>query len=310
MGEYVYAVLLIMATVLIVVDLLGKRKRKLRVARKSKFELNSQLIDKIDDFLKSYNILYRVKESYVKKLGVINTNKRRHNNGIAIGFIAISIITTLIISILLLTVMNMWYVIVVLAVLNLYFMNYGFTLYLNVKLKKIYSQFPVALQLFTDIYISNRNIKVALNNSYLEMPYEVGIVFEKLARRLASGHDYKKHIREFAQDINYVWAYSFSELLLMSYEGSGDISDDLLFINELINEDLQDAEESKTEMATNKMLFLILNTCTLLAFVINNLFNPIAKQLYFYTSTGNTIIMIWLIVIAIGIAGSTVLDKL
>ena len=306
----IYIALILLSFSLIGLEVLGNRKRKLRVARKNKFQFNSRHIDKIDNFLKNYQLLYSIKERYVEKLGVINTNKRRHNNGIAISFMAISLITTIITCLLLLTVMNMWYVILVIGILNLYFMNYAFTFYLNIKLKRIYSKFPVALQLFTSAYITSKNIKVAINESYTEMPYEVGIVFEKLARRLSSGYEHDRHIKEFSESLNYVWGYAFSELLLMSYEGSGDISDDLLFLNELINDDMQDEEESKTEMAGNKMLFLILNALTLVTFIGNMFFNPVAKELYFFTSTGNTIIMFWIFVIALGMSVSTVLDHI
>lgn len=306
----IYLVLSLMATSLLILEALGRRKRKLRVARKARFEINSKFIDKIDDFLKNYQLIYSIKERYVNKLGVINTNKMRHNNAIAILFMLSSVVLTVIVSILLFTIMSIWYVILIIAVLFLYLMHYGFTLYLNKKLKTIYKQFPVALQLFTDIYITNRNIKVALNESYKEMPYEVGVVFEKLARRLSSGHEYERHIKEFAESLSYVWGYAFAELLLMSYEGAGDISEDLLFLNELVNDDIQDDEESKAEMATNKSLFIVLNGCTLFAFIINIFFNPVAKELYFYTPTGNTIIMAWFVVIALGITTSVILDHI
>lgn len=306
----IYIILSLIATLLVALELLGKRKRKLRIARKSKFEFNSQLIDSVDSILKNYQLIYAIKEKYAEKLGVINTNKKRHNNAIAIIFIATSITITILISVFLLTVMNMWYIVLIIGILTLYLMNYGFMFYLNLKLKKIYSQFPVAIQMFTDIYITNKNIKNALNDSYKEMPHEVGLVFEKLARRLSSGHEHERHIKEFADSLSYVWGYAFSELLLMSYEGSGDISNDLLFLNELINDDMQDEEESRTEMATNKMLFLILNGCTLFTFLANMFFNPVARELYFYTSTGNTLIMIWIIVIALGISMSTLLDHI
>jgi hypothetical protein len=96
----------------------------------------------------------------------------------------------------------------------------------------------------------------------------------------------------------------------MSYEGTGDISEDLLFLNEMVNDDLQSEEENRSEMASNKMLFIILNSVTLCAFIGNIFLNPIAKQLYFYTSTGNTIIMIWLIVVALGVSATVILEKL
>jgi Flp pilus assembly protein TadB len=217
---------------------------------------------------------------------------------------------TLIIAVLLTLVMNVWYVVLIISLLTIYFINYGFVLYLNSQLKKIHKQFPVALQLFTDSYITNNNIKVALNETYSEMPKEVGIVFEKLARRLSSGHEQRKYIMEFADNLNYVWGHAFAEILLLSLEGTGDIGDDLLFLNELVSDDLQDDEETKSEMSTNKMLFMVINGCTVVAFILNIFFNPIAKELYFYTQTGNTIVMFWVAVIALGMGISTVLDHI
>ena len=306
----IYIIILLAVIVLLVLGYIGKRKRRLRVARKYKLEINSRLIDKIDAFLKNYDLIYGIKERYVEKLGVINTNKRRHNNAVVIIAMLASVALTLVISIIMFKFMSLWYAVLVMGLLCLYLINFAFTLYLNTKLKKIYRQSPVAIQTFTDTYITTKSIKAALNDSYKDMPHEVGMVFEKLARRLASGHDYEKYIKEFPGQPSYVWGYAFAELLIMSYEGAGDISDDLLFLNELINDDTQDEEETKTEMATNKMLFLILNGCTLFAFIVNLLFNDVAKELYFYTPTGNTVIMIWVGVIAIGIGVSAILEQI
>jgi Flp pilus assembly protein TadB len=222
----------------------------------------------------------------------------------------LSVVVVAVISALLFKVMNLWYVILVIALLVLYLMHYGFGTYLNYKLKRVYEQFPIAIQMFTDIYITNKSIKNALTDSYVDMPKDVGLVFERLARKLSSGHEYDKYIHEFADSLSYVWGYAFAELLLMSYEGSGDISNDLLFLNELMNDDLQDEEESKAEMTTNKTLFMVLNLITVIVFVGNIFFSPIAKELYFYTTTGNTIIMSWLMLIAFGISVSTIMENI
>ena len=306
----IYVGLILSALLLIAWELFGKRKRKLRVSRKGRLELNISFVEKIDEWLRAVPILHRLKEKYVMKLSVVNTYKRSHNNALSIGFLIMSVVVVLMLSFMLFKVMNLWYVILVIALLILYLMHYGFATYLNYKLKRVYEQFPVAIQMFTDIYITNKSIKNALTDSYVDMPKDVGLVFERLARKLSSGHEYDKYIHEFADSLSYVWGYAFAELLLMSYEGSGDISNDLLFLNELMNDDLQDEEESKAEMTTNKTLFMVLNLITVIVFVGNIFFSPIAKELYFYTTTGNTIIMSWLMLIAFGISVSTIMENI
>jgi Flp pilus assembly protein TadB len=306
----IYIILILISLTLILLEIKGKRKRKLRVAKKRKFEFNNHLIRKLDKIVSKNELTEKLKKYYVDKLGVLNTNKKIQNTGIAVSVILGSLIFTLMTAILLTLVMNVWYVILIISALTLYFINYGFILYLNTQLKKIHKQFPIALQLFTDSYITNNNIKVALNESYSEMPTEIGMVFEKLARRLSSGHEQRKYIIEFADNLNYVWGHAFAEILLLSLEGTGDIGDDLLFLNELVSDDLQDDEETKSEMSTNKMLFMAINGCTVVAFILNIFFNPIASELYFYTQTGNIIVMFWIAVIALGMGISTVLDHI
>lgn len=294
--------------ILILWEVFTKIKKKRRGRKKNYFE--GAWVDNTDKFLKKFPLIYKVKDNYVRYLGVISIKSNKHNNGIAIFFILISTVFTILLSVLLFIFMNLWYVVLVIASITLYLINYSFLFYLKIKLRKIHKQFASAIQLFTDYYMTSRSIKGALNESYKDMPKEVGIVFERLARRLASGYDYEKPINEFAEGLSYVWGYAFSELLIMSYEKAGDISEDLLFLNELINDDIQDEEETKSEMANNKIIFLALNGCTFVAFLINIIKSPLAKQLYFYTPTGNTLLMSWLGVIALGITISMVLENM
>ena len=58
--------------------------------------------------------------------------------------------------------------------------------------------------------MSSRNIKMALNSSYQEMPNEISVVFERLSRELASSYDYESHLKKFAKSLGYVWGYAFT----------------------------------------------------------------------------------------------------
>jgi len=305
-----HIILLIIALLLIIIEVFNKNRRRIRIARKNKFEFNHKFVITLDKIISSNKYTKKLRDAYVGKLGVIFSNKSIQNRGIAVTVISSSIIITVLVAITLSLIMSLWYAVLILSILTIYFMNYGFLLYLNFKLKHIHKQFPIALQLFTDSYITSKNIKVAFNESYKEMPKEISTVFEMLARKLSTGHNQKEHILEFANNLNYIWGYAFAEILMLSFEGTGYIEDDLLFLNELISDDIQSNEETKSEMSTNKMLFIVINAFTLVAFVLNIFFSPIAKELYFYTQTGNTLIMAWLGVIALGLGVSTVLDHI
>lgn len=288
-----------------------RRKKKLDILTSSKQVIESNgLIKKIGIKIEDYPLINKLREKYKDKLNIINKNESDTNDSIAVTLVIANALLTMLFIFSLSLFMNVWYVLLVIGVTTTYLLHCIVEFYLNIKLKKIYSQFPIAIQLFTDIYMSSRNIKMALNSSYQEMPNEISVVFERLSRELASSYDYESHLKKFAKSLGYVWGYAFTELLLMSYEGGGDISEDLIFLNELINDDIQDSEETKSEMATNKMLFVILMLSTAGAFVLNVLYNPVAKSLYFYTPIGNTLLMIWVIVIALGITVTIVLDNL
>lgn len=288
-----------------------RRKKKLDILTSSKQVIEkSGLVKKIGKKIEEFPLLEKLKDNYRDKLNVINKNEDHANNSIAVLMITSNMLSTSLFVILLSMFVNVWYVLAVIGITNLYLFHCIIEFYLNIKLKKIYSQFPIAIQLFTDIYMSSMNIKMALNTSYHEMPKEISVVFERLSRELSSSYDYESHLRKFAKSLGYTWGYAFTELLLMSYQGGGDISNHLIFLNELINDDIQDSEETKSEMATNKMLFIVLMLATAGAFTLNILYNPVAKSLYFYTPVGNTLLMVWVIVIALGITATIILDNL
>jgi len=301
-----YIIPLLIALGLLGYEFYKYHKRTLRLRKKKQFNWDTKFIRKVDKIVNKYDNLAKIKEKYTIKLGIVNSNKKRVNRAIVLWYIIGSLIGSIAFGLLLTTVFTMWYVVVILIVLALYMLLYVGTVYLSMKLNKVYSQFPIALQQFTDEYITSKSIKNALNKSYIKMSREIGLVFEKLARELSSGYEYKEPIMDFANSLSYVWGYAFAELMLMSYEGAGDISEDLLFLNELVNEEIQAYEEDKTEQAGNKMVFLILNGVTLVAFVLNTFINPIAKELYFFTSVGNALIMFWIGVIILGVTASII----
>ncbi len=253
---------------------------------------------------------YKLKSKFVEKLGVINNNTEKENNAIVVWYILFDIVISIIATYFYSQIFNMWYIVVILSLVTVYAIFYSASRLISMKLRKVQKNFPKAVQIFTDEYITTKNIKTSLNATYKKMPKGIDSIFEKLSRELSSSYDFEKHIIHFANNLNYIWGYAFSELLIMSYEGVGDISEELLFLNELINEDITAEEKNATDMAGNKMMFVILTGATLFTFVFNIIANPMAKELYFYTTTGNNIIFAWVLIIVFGFTTSLILDYL
>lgn len=306
----IYLIPLMVSVVLIFYETIIKKRRSKRIKQRKRITINRNTVERFDRLLQNNDLLYKLKEKYVTKLGVINNLKRSENNSLAISVIIGILFTTLTGTFLLSFLFKMWYILLILSVVLAYTQLSFITIYLNAKLRKVQKEFPTALQIFTDYYISCKSVKTTLNNTYSRMPKEIAPIFEKLSRELSSSHIIEEPILNFARSLDYVWGYAFAELIIMSNEGVGDISEDLLFLNQLINEDMASEEETSSELAANKLMFGIITTGTLITFIFNNIYNPIAKELYYYTSTGNNIILGWVLVIVMGITLSIVMEHL
>ncbi len=250
-----------------------------------------------------------MKLKYANKLCLISKSSKKENEEKIKKFILITLVVSLLIGILVIKFFSMWYIFVFAVLLSIFTAVYlGVTL-VSMRLSKVYALFPTALQQFTDEYVTYKNIKLALDNSYSKMPNQISKVFENLARRFASESDYSKVISDFAEGLDFTWGYAFAEILQLSYEGAGDISDDLIYLSELSSEQIRSNLETDTALSGTKMLFLMLNGFTLLGFVLNLIFMPLAKELYFYTQVGNSGLIFWGLSFSAGLVILAILKK-
>ena len=299
-----YKIYLITVIVLIMLSIaLKPRKMKLKNSRK-KTNMNNFIL-MLDNVLFKSKYIEKQKEKYILKLQLILDKNKEQCNTYVIMYLAGSVFISAAIGVILAGILTVWHFIVLISLAVLYMLIYSGMLYIKIHTDKIYSQFPEALQVFSDEYIEYKNIKKAVDNSYIRMPEQIGRVFEKLSRALSSGGDLNKSIEEMANSLEYIWAYTFAEILIMSYNGAGSIEEDLLYLNTLIGEETTIEEEVRTEMATNKIIFVILNILTLGIFILNMVTNSLSRYLYFFTSTGSSLMIMWLVLL---VGGFTILN--
>lgn len=309
-----YIFFLIIALLMLIADYFLKHKKIERFRKKKDFDFKTleknRLFIKLDKFINKSKFLCLLKDKNVKKLELLNSYSRETNNFIILNYSLFVLVFALAVGTMLLKLLSMWSVVIIIVILLIYVMFYAAVIFLDMRIARIHKFFPAALQIFTDEYVTTKNIKNALNESYKKMPKEISFAFEKLARTLSSSYKYKEPIKEFASTLNYVWIYAFAEMLVMSYEGGGDISEDLLFLNEQVNDEIQADEENKTESTSNKLIFIIINIAALAAFLVNMSINDIASDLYFYTSAGNNIILFWVIELVLGLVVSAFISHI
>lgn len=296
-------ILICIAISLLLIDEIKIPRKKKGVKVKIDFKIN------FEKQIEKYPEIKKIIKSYVDKLLIINQKNIKENENIATGImLGIISISTFVTILFFLLGIKIWYVLFILEFVSIYFVHSIANFYLSKKVSKVYIQFPIAIQTFTDMYITTNNIKSSLDESCREIPSEISNVFQKLSRELSSSYNYEQKIRDFANSLKYTWGYAFAELLLLSYQG-GDISSELIYLNELINDDIKDKEESNSELAANKLMFIMINIVTFIAFLMNTLYNPIAKKIYFYTIQGNNLIMLWVLEIALGLIVLKLVEK-
>ncbi len=296
-----YKIILIAAIICMVLSF-SKRQKKMKLKNFNKESKEHLLFSKLDKLISKNRYLCKSKEKYISKLQLINFKTYDYNNLLILRYLSVAATVSILLFIVLSKIFTMWYAVITISFVSFYIIIFlGISIIEN-KTGKIHSQFPVALQCFLDEYIIHKNIKNAINNSYSKMPSEIGGAFEMLARELSGEKNYETAIKKFANELSYVWGHSFAEILIISYEGAGDVTEELMMLNKLISEEITAEEEEKSSRFANKLTFIIIYVFALVGIIINILKNNLARYLYFYTDTGNALIAAWLIILIVRIA--------
>lgn len=303
-----YKVLIVTAIICIAFGIF-KRPRKMKVKNFSKESKENILLMKLDKIINKSNYLSQVKEKYISKLQLINFKNYKYNNVLIVKYVAIDALISLLLLIALFNIITMWYAALTISAVCFQLIIMLGENYIKYRIDKIHRQFTEALKCFLDEYIINKNIKNAINNSYNKMPKEIGGAFEMLARELSGEKNYETTIKKFANELSYVWGHSFAEFLISSYEGAGDVTEELMMLNKLISEEITAEEEEKSSRFENKLTFIVIYFFALVGIIINILKNNLARYLYFYTDTGNALIAAWLIILIVKIAFTSLTER-
>lgn len=288
--------------------LLGKINKVKKINKKKKEKVNIKFIQEFDEVLFTHTnnyidnnkVIKRYYDYLIKKVSITECSSMKvAKNKVDIFFKNLFYIFIASFFILIM-IFKSWYVAFLAAVTIIYLIFVKYTGTINKKMQDIEFGFPEVVQQFADEYVVNSNVKKALLNVANKQTGSAAIIFERLVREMYSGRNEIEAIDEMAKTLDFFYSYAFAEILKLSLSDVGSIENELHFLIQLMQEDIEEKERKKSDLYENKAMFYLLNGITVFVVLLNFFVHPFAKELYTYTTTGNLLIVVWIVMFIFG----------
>ena len=273
---------------------LGKEKRKKEVAlfqkENEEFQKAQEWVETKLEKISEHKKIRRRIQSVIENYATVNSLSKVKSKKILIRKITLTLIVSVGVAIGILIFLKS----ILASILSLIVVIYASYTHESNKyyktLKKMETDFPETIQIFADNYCIHMNIYNAMEEVVEKTEGPTQRIFEKTFREIESGANKEQSLREFARLLGFYYAHAFVETLLLADE-MGDISESLNFLINLIQEDLELKEESRSSHFENKVMYKMLNILTIVG-AIGNMFKfDFSTSLYLFTPTGNALII-------------------
>lgn len=290
-----YVLACISSIAILLFEKIKVQKKNQKVSPNKKTYIDEIILERIDKKIKKNKLLKNYHDKLIKKIAITNCcSFELAENKLKKGILKIVYVAFFSFCILF-SIFKIWYIALTLSASIVYlFFNY-YTGKIDKKISQLEMEFPETVQKFADEYIINRNIRRSLMSISEKSSGSIKLVFERLVRNIHSSIDENTSINEMAKSLDFFYAYAFAEILKLSLSDVGNVTKEIGFLIELMQDDLEQQEKTKSDLHENKAMFMILNAITAIVLVTNFIINPYAKDIYTYTSTGAFMIMIWVL---------------
>lgn len=286
-----YILLCIVSIAIVLFEKIKIKKKK--VSTKKKNHMDEVILERIDKKIKKNKSLKNYHDKLIKKIAITNCcSFELAENKLKKGILKIVYVAFFSFCILFF-IFKIWYIALIGTLSILYLMLNYYIGKIDKKMNQLEIEFPETVQKFADEYIINRNIRRSLMSISEKSTGSVKLVFERLIRNIHSGIDENTSIDEMAKSLDFFYAYAFAEILKLSLSDVGNVTKEIGFLIELMQEDLEQQEKTKSDLHENKAMFMILNGITAFMLFTNFIVHPYAREIYTYTATGAFMIMIW-----------------
>lgn len=310
--KIVYIIIAFLMIVISISEITKKRKIKKRKKEDKKFkkDIFAYIVEeKVEEQITKHPIIKNYFKRIVKRTAMVDSSSitiaEQKVKKQIIKICWIGIITFLVVLI----IFRLWYIALVGSLASIYLSVTLITGKIDKKISEIETEFPSVIQRFTDEYIVTGNIKSSIMAVAEKSKGSISVVFEQLIRDLYSGKNEEEAITDLAETLDFYYGYAFAEILKLSLSDVGDVSKELEFLMELMQDDLQEIEKTKAEMFENKIMFILLNTITMIIVIVNLIAHPYGREIYVYTKAGNGLVVFLILEIIGGLTFMSLSEK-
>lgn len=310
--KIVYIIIAFLMIVISISEITKKRKIKKRKKEDKKFkkDIFAYIVEeKVEEQITKHPIIKNYFKRIVKRTAMVDSSSitiaEQKVKKQIIKICWIGIITFLVVLI----IFRLWYIALVGSLASIYLSVTLITGKIDKKISEIETEFPSVIQRFTDEYIVTGNIKSSIMAVAEKSKGSISVVFEQLIRDLYSGKNEEEAITDLAETLDFYYGYEFAEILKLSLSDVGDVSKELEFLMELMQDDLQEIEKTKAEMFENKIMFILLNTITMIIVIVNLIAHPYGREIYVYTKAGNGLVVFLILEIIGGLTFMSLSEK-
>lgn len=177
----------------------------------------------------------------------------------------------------------------------------------NSRKQKMMKVFPTFIKAFINEFSINQNLKHVFNAVYPKVPEPLNKKILNLTMQINNSTDITESILKFKNEMDNVYVTVFCELILIYNEKGGPLLEHLDTLLNLIEDEEKIATQKASEMTAVVLYLPLLSFSAVAALILNLIYLPMTRQLFFHTIQGQFYFGIGIVMTAISLLLSIVI---
>ncbi|WP_240951404.1 type II secretion system F family protein [Caldanaerobacter subterraneus] len=156
----------------------------------------------------------------------------------------------------------------------------------NSRKQKMMKVFPNFIKAFMNEFSINQNLKHVFNAVYPKVPEPLNRKILNLTMQINNSTDITEPIMKFKNEMDNVYVTVFCELILIYNEKGGPLLEHLDTLLNLIEDEERMATQKASEMTAVVLYLPLLSFSAIAALILNLIYLPMTRQLFFHTTQG------------------------
>lgn len=167
------------------------------------------------------------------------------------------------------------------------FLHYVIVLMTNHVAEAIEEELPLAIDHMVRVSSKTDSLKTIFFETSKRLDGPLGAIFEDIALKL-SNTDAETLLLDFGNEYNNIWIYNFTFTVInfTKHSNKASVLENLIELRNMLEEENQQKKIQKTERKYAVMLNYAVAGASFFAFILNLIFNPVAKSFFFGSVMG------------------------